>query len=167
MSLNAVQLHVKGLLDGLVLPGDLGTLTAYITPPSPDYVDQPVIYIWGSTQQERRRTAPRSQHGNLSTGGFKQVTHRVDAWLLWFGQPDEPGVDNLFPLAIDAVNARIRNAPMPVLGLTDPITGAVSNIDSIGENIDTDYAPVHQLDDQTWYAYNARHTFEIVEKIQA
>jgi hypothetical protein len=159
MSLNGVQAHVKGILDGLVFPGDLGKLTAFITPPSPDYVDQPVIYLWGSTQEESRQTMPRGR-------GFKKIQHELDGWLLWFGQADDVDADSQFPRVIDAVNKRMRAAVMPV-PLTDPDTADPFTILSIGERIRTDYAPVHALEDQRWYAYNAHFIFSITELVQA
>lgn len=166
MSLNAVQLYLKGILNGLALPSDLGTLTAFITPPSPDYVSDPVIYIWGSTQVETRQTMPRAKPGQPATGGFKRIQHEVDAWLIWFGQADDTTADSQFPMVIDAVNAAVRNVLMPV-SLTDPTTGAPYTILAVGEHIRTDYAPVHQVEDQRWYCYNARHIFSITELIQA
>jgi hypothetical protein len=165
--LNSVQQYVRGLLDQLPLPLNLGRLAAFIDPPNPGDGTQPAVYVWGSTQQEFRQTMPRARPGNLASGGFKKVEHAIDLWLIWFGDAEDPRASSMFPLVIDSINKQLRNTLMPVQGVTDPDTGDVSTILSIGEKIDSDYAPVHSLEDERWLVYNAHIICHVTELLQA
>lgn len=167
MPLNTVQTYLKGLLDQLTLPGNLGALNAFIAPPDPGDGTQPSVYIWGSTGEEARQSMPRAAPGRPSTGGFKIVMHRVDLWVIWFGSPDDPDVDVQFPTVIDAVTAVLRTTLMPVLALADPVTGGLSDLLAVGEEISWDYAPVTATEDERWWVYTARIIAPIREKLQA
>lgn len=162
-----MQLYVKGLLDGLVLPLGQGNLQAFITPPNPGDSLDPVVYIWGSRGEERRRSMPRAQPGFFSTGAFKFITHHLDLWLVWCGYSDDEQSDSAFPAVMEAVMAALRNTQMQVLNVIDEVTGATSDIAFIGEEIDYEYAPVQSLSAQQMLRYLARLSVKIVEKIQA
>jgi hypothetical protein len=166
VALNAVQQHMKGLLDQLVLPLDMGILNAFITPPDPGDGTQAAVYIWGSTGDEKRQTMPRARPNLLSTGGFKVIVHSLDLWLIWFGSAEDPSADSQFPLVIDSVTKVLRNTLMPV-DITDPDTGDLSSILAIGEDLKWDYAPVHSVEDERWLVYTARVIATIKEKLQA
>ena len=171
MPINSVQLYVKGVLDGLVLPLEMGTLAAYIAPPNPGEGTDPSCYVWGSRGNESRSPGafPRAQHGNLSTGGWKVLNHDLDMWLLWFGSSEDPQVDQQFPTVVDAVLATLRNLQLLDQQdvLVDPTTGQESNLLNFGERMDWEYAPVRATADQRMWRFDARITCSCEEWIRA
>lgn len=110
---------------------------------------------------------PRHKPGLYSTGGFKWIDHTIDLWLVFCAYFDDAQVDSQFPAAIDAVMAILRDTQMPVQNVADPVTGALSTIEMIGESMTWDYAPVHSLEDQRMLRYTARITVDVKELIQA
>ena len=91
MPLVTVQEYLKDRLDGLTLPLDLGNLSAWVKPPAVGDGAGANAYIWGSAGDEARETFPRAQHLDLPTGGNKELTHRANVWLTWFGDQELPG----------------------------------------------------------------------------
>lgn len=160
MPLNTIQTHLQQVLNGLQLPLNDGILTAYIAPPDPGNGMEPAVYIWGSTAEDIRRSAPRGP-------GFRVIKHEIDMWLIWFGPADDPAADVAFPGIIDAVCQKLRVTPMPVLSIKDPVTGQNSNIEMIAERLRWDYSPVHSLEDQRWLVYTARVICDVREQVQA
>lgn len=169
MPINTVQYYLKGILDQVQLPLDLGTLSAFIQPPNPGDGTSPGVYIWGSRGDESRMTVPRAQPGDLTTGGEKGVQHNVDAWIIWLGPANHPQQDVQFPAVIDTIMAVLRNTP--ILDGTqycpDPVTGQLSQLLNVGERMNWEYAPVRAVADQRYLRYDARITIEIEEIIQA
>jgi hypothetical protein len=169
MPLNTVQHYLKGVLDNVALPLDLGTLEAFIQPPNPNLDNAAGVYIWGSRGDEQRMTVPRAKPGDLSTGGEKGLTHSVDAWIIWLGPAVHPLQDVLFPAVVDTIMAVLRNTP--ILDGTqycpDPVTGQLSQLLNVGERMSWEYAPVRAVADQRFLRYDARLTIEIEEIIQA
>lgn len=170
MPLVTVQHYLKGILNNTILPLNLGTLEAFITPPNPnDDTVRAAAYIWGSRAAERRESVPRAQHLNLSTGGWKIDTHSVDIWLTWFGAADSQYVDQEFPSIIDAVCMVLRNTPIldQTQFATDPVTGQRSNLLDVGENLSWEYGPVRATADQRYLRFDAQIVCEIEEYFQA
>lgn len=169
MPLATVQSYLKQQLNGLNLPAGHGTLTAFIEPPTADDGAGANLYIWGSHGDEKRMTVPRAQHDDLGSGGNKEIKHRVDMWLVWFGSVEDPGVDNAFPSIIDAVMAVVRNLELldAAQHAVDPVTGQTSNLLDVGENMSWEYAPVRAMEDQRYRRYDARITVEITEVFRA
>lgn len=171
MPLNTVQCRLKAILDGLPLPRDLGTINAFIAPPNPNTETRdPGCYIWGSHGNESRMTVPRAQAGNLPSGGNKELVHQVDIWLIWFGDSAESDADTAFPTVIDAVMACLRNTELldaVSMQAVDPITGQLSDLLNIGENMSWEYAPVRATADERYLRYDAQIVCEVVEVIQA
>lgn len=169
MPLNTVQHYLKGILDGVALPLNLGTLSAFIQPPNPGDGTAPGVYIWGSRGDEQRMTVPRAQPGNLATGGEKGIQHSVDAWIIWLGPAVDALQDVLFPAVVDTIMAVLRNTP--ILDGTqycpDPVTGQLSQLLNVGERMSWEYAPVRAVADQRYLRYDARITIDIEEIIQA
>jgi hypothetical protein len=166
MSLNSIQLHLKGVLDGLELPVSMGgdRLTAIITPPVLDPRTGPRAYIWGSTGKEDRLAGSR----RVGSGGRKEITYRPDIHLLCFSSTKDAGIgaqDSPFPATIGAVLSALRFAEMPVLGLKDEMDGSVSDIMSIGEQTTWDYAPLEATTMQGVYAFRARIRPTIIETL--
>lgn len=162
-----MQQYVKGLLDGLALPmAELGTLTAYIAPPTPGDQSEPLCYVWGAHAAEKRQTMPRAQPGNLASGGFKVTTHELQLWLYHAEPNDDPSADSLFPVVIDAVCKVLRNTAIQVT-LTDSVTGEQSTLLEIGEDIEIGYEPARTLSDQRYMQYEALLVVPVREKVQA
>lgn len=169
MSINTAQSYLKGILDQVMLPLNLGTLSAFIQPPNPGDGTEPGAYIWGSRGTERRLAIPRAQPGDLSTGGEKTLNHNVDVWIVWLGPAVDPQQDVLFPAVVEAVLAVLRNTPIldNTQHAVDPVTGQLSQLLDVGEQMDWEYAPVRAVADQRYLRYDARITVNITEIIQA
>lgn len=163
------MIYLERQLNGLALPIGLGNLNAFVQPPPADDGSGANAYIWASGGDEKRLTVPRAQHGDLSTGGDKTLTHRPNVWLTWFGDQDSPQVGIQFPAIIDFVMGVLRNVEM--LDVTqhahDPITGQLSNLLNVGENMSWEYGPVRAVVDQRYLRYDAVLTLEVIEIIQA
>lgn len=159
MPLNSVQSYVKGLLDGLPIPGPMNqTLEAFITPPSVDELDGPKAYVWGARMVGNRQTMPRGQ-------GFKRLTWQVDVYLTYETYPDNPSLDEEFPLIVDAVMAKAWTTPMPLF-ISDPTTGLQSQILAVGEKFDFEYPPERLPATLRMVLYTARLGLEISEAVQ-
>lgn len=161
MSINSIQLLVKGLLQDLPLPTTpTDTLIAICTPPTTDDRTDPRAYIWGSIGAEKRRTFARGP-------GFKDIIHQLDIWVIWFGDATDPNADSQFPIVLEEIMNELRTTLMPVLNLVDPATGRTSNVDAIGEDMRWDYSPVHAIADQGIFRYDGRIVATIKEMIRA
>jgi hypothetical protein len=167
--LNTVQFFLRDTLDGLVLPLGLGNLAAFISPPNPGDGMVPAVYVWGSNGSESRLTVPRAQHLNVASGGDKTLVHQADVWLVWFGSSEDPDVNAQFPAIIDRVMGALRNTRL-VDGaqyVTDPVTGQLSQLLDVGEDMSWEYAPVKAIVDQRYLRYDARVTVTVTEVIQS
>lgn len=161
MGLNSVQHYVHSLVNGLVVPGGVGTIEAWIQPPAFEPLDGPKAFIWGGKMRKRRQTTPRGR-------GFQQVEWIVDICLAYETVSDltnDPNVDQEFPLVVDAVMDALAATPMPLF-ITDPTTGKRTQITSIGEDLDLEYPPekAPATDRLVYYvcAINA-HVTEVVQ----
>lgn len=154
--LNSIQQHVKGLLDGLALPGQL-ILTSYVRPPVFEGLTGPRCYVWGGAANETRQSAPRGQ-------GFKRVRWTIDTWLV-YEELSADGDETVFPGIVDAVMAVLRSAPMPV-PLTDPITSIQTQLVEIGEQMTLDYPPLHTAGSLTSLLWAARVSCQATEAAQ-
>lgn len=161
--------YVRDALDGLLLPLDLGELAAFIEPPNPGDGTAPGAYVWGSRGHEQRLSVPRAEQGDLSTGGDKQITHSVDVWLVWLGPANDPLSNVAFPAVIDAVMGALRNVSLQdgSQHAVDPVTGQLSGLLAVGEEMSWDFAPVRAVADQRYLRYDAQITCDVVEIIQA
>lgn len=176
MPLNSVQLYVHRLLDGLTIPGPPGvlssTLDAYITPPTLDDMDNPKAYIWGGRQRARRQAMPRATNFTQSTGGFKYLDYTLSIYLKYLTNPQDPEVDQEFPIFIDTVLYQLWNTTMPIFidsqGNRVSVGGEnISQITSIGEEWDLDYPPEMTPATQRMLLYGCRIAMTLQEVIQA
>lgn len=165
MPLNSVQLYVQSVLSGISIPGQSSPLQVYITPPVVDDVNGPRAYIWaGRLDPARRQTAPRGP-------AFKELNWLLDIYLNYETNPDDPvsgtgGVDSEFPLVVDAVMAATWTTAMPVF-ITDPVTGVLSQILSIGESFRMDYPPERTPATLRMLWYSTVITMDVMEVVQA
>lgn len=164
MPLNSVQQYVRGVIDGISVPGQSVPLTAYVTPPVMDKVSPPKAYVWNGRCTGARRSMPRGP-------AFKKLGWLVDIYLNYETNPNRvpPGgasVDAQFPLIVDAVMLTLWQTPMPVF-ITDPDTGYQSQILSIGEQFSIDYPPERSPATLRMLWYSLLLTVMVEEDVQA
>jgi hypothetical protein len=160
--LNSVQQYVKGLLNGMTIPGPTGmpstTLTAWVTPPVYENLNGPRAHVWGGRKRVTRQTAPRGP-------GFRHYAWTIDIYLVHLANPNDTGVDQAFPLLVDAVEAQLGSTPMGAF-ITDPTTGVKSQVLEIGEDWETDVSPIHTPASNRMLYYTARIGMDIYEAVQ-
>lgn len=170
MPVNSVQVYIQGLLNGLEMQENIPALVAYITPPDPNVeADRPTAYVWPSTGSESRDysmggTVPRNT-GPGTPSGWKNISHDMHVWLVWFGQDDDPSADTTFPGIVDAVMFRLRTSPERPL-VVDPITQQQSWLLDIGEKMSYEI-DIRALSDQAYNRYDALITVPVIEILQA
>jgi hypothetical protein len=148
VSLNSVQSYVKSLVDGIPAPNRAFPDTkAYIQPPVPGDLGTPSVFVWGATFNEQRQAGKRGQ-------GYKEANYRVHVWLMYVVEIDNPDKDYVFPLFIDIVLAQLRGTALAV-PITDPITAIGTQLLSIGEKMEVQYAVPRTLEDQRYLLYSA------------
>lgn len=168
MPLNSAQLFVKDQLDGITPPGDTGIsgpLVALITPYDPDESGEARAYVWPATGKESRRAIPRNT-GMGTSSGWKNLEHSLQVFLTWFDSDSDPDADTNFPALIDYVMDVLRTCADPAV-VTDPLTGRVSQLIDVGENMDYTYVPPRSTADQRQLRYDCRITLSILELFQA
>jgi hypothetical protein len=177
MPMNSVQETVKTALTGLTMPTYSGnpicpTPQVWIAPPViGDFASAPQIYVWGGVVREKRQTmGPRGTSIPTSAGtfpsGFRDAHFTVDIWIKYAMENDDVLEDSKFPLIIDTVMQELRGMTMPVLNVTDSITGWVTNITHIGEDFTIEYGAIRELEDQRFWLYEAHIAMMVYEKIQ-
>lgn len=140
MPVASVSSYIKGLLDGLAMPGGLPAMVAYIMPPDPNtQAEYPTAYVWPADFDESRNpdsggSIPRN-NGPGTPAGNKPIEHGIEIFIVYFQASDDPDADSLFPGVVDAVMAALRTSPDPPGGvpLTDPWTGMQSGLFDAGE----------------------------------
>ena len=142
-------------------------LEVHITPPNYEDIDRPKAYVWGGRARGRRQTMPRNTSGLLVDGksGSKQIDWTVDIYLLYETTPDAPYTNQEFPVIVDAVMTRLWTTPLNVF-ITDPTTGVVSEITSIGEEWDFEMLPERTPATLRMVLYTARISANVTEIVQ-
>jgi hypothetical protein len=167
--INSVQTYIQQLINGLIMPGSAGQLTAFITPPDPnEETAQPVAYVWPDTGDESRNSAkggtvPRNT-GINTPSGYKAFEHHFLIYMIWNGQDDDPEADTWFPGMVDAVMLTLRTSADPV-PVQDPYTGFMSTLIDVGENMSYRIT-LRSLADQRYDRYDALITLELLELMQ-
>lgn len=158
MPLNSVQLYIKSQLNGLQLPlTQQGVTAAYIAPPNPGVIEQPLIYIWGAIDNE-----------SPATTASQKLMYDVDLWVYWVEDSDDPLADSLFPIVLDAIKAQLRGLKRVLPAqITDPVTGLVSDLLAVGRHMKTDYAPARTLENEAMTLYMAHIIVGVEEWVQA
>ena len=171
MPIVTAQQHLLSLLTDYPLPQDIGVLRTYIMPlnPNADAAADPQAFIWGGTGDEARLTVPRAEPGNLASGGDKQLIHQIDIYLVMFLADDDADNGTDGPAMVDAVMALLRNTALldATQHAKDPITGQLSNLLNIGENMSYQQGTLRALADQRMLRFDALVTCEVIEIIQA
>lgn len=167
MPLNSVQQYVAGLINNLEVPL-LGTapIECFITPPVNDDLDRPKAYVWGGRARGKRQTMPRNTSGRLVDGqsGFKEVSWTVDIYLAYETTPDSTTLDQEFPCIVDAVMTKLWTTPLNIF-ITDPTTGVVSQVTSIGEEWDFEMLPERTPSTLRQLFFTARISASVEEKL--
>lgn len=168
MPLNSVQLYVRDLLNNLAVPlMGIPPVEAYVTPPVFEDIDRPKAYVWGGRARGRRQTMPRNTSGQLVDGksGFRKIDWHIDIYLVYETTPDAAELDMEFPCVVDAVMTKLWTTPLNIF-ITDPITGVVSEITSIGEEWDYEMLPERTPNTLRMIYYSSRITMVVSEVIQ-
>jgi hypothetical protein len=170
----SVQRYIKGVYDGMPVPGQTKPLRAQITPPGAQKLDGPLAFIWGGSMRAERQAGPRMTGSNPATAGFKHLAWDVDVWLSYLANPNSDTIDSQFPAFVDAVMERIWSTPttlyIDALGNPSeqtPGPEGVTQILSVGERFRLEYAPAHAVATNRTLYFDARLTLEIYEAVQA
>jgi hypothetical protein len=172
MPINSVHQVIKGILDGLQIPGPAGahgTLACYITPPAERDDPSPAIYIYSARGNEHRQSLPRAQGPSqpLGQSGWKQMEHTIDGYLTWFDENYDPNVDSNFIAVVDAVMQALRSALDPLYYYTDSLTGQQSEIYAVGEKMTYEIAPPRAVAEQRMLRFDALLTIHCWEAFQS
>ncbi len=183
MSTVAVMSYCKSVLDGLVIPAGAGTgpLIAYIVPPDPDDNPngQPCCSIWDTAGDESRLAASRQtvalanpspvviDQAAPEPGAGRKIQWHELSFYLWYPMADEETAEDIaFPAVIDAVMTALRTTPDPVV-LKDPLTGAISQLAGLGENMRRQMSPPLALSPQRWEKFVGLITSKALEEFDA
>jgi len=172
MGVSVVLSTLRTMLNGVTLPGMIGTLEAFITPPDPREDPPPAAYIWSSRGRESRQSLPRNQTmvqppgTGFAQAAFKTIDHTVDVYVTWFGEATAPDADAAFPQGLDGIMQILRTGPSP-LSVTDPATGIQSELVDIGERMNYQLVPMRSVRDQRILRYDCAFTLMILEEFQA
>lgn len=126
--LNSVFQHVKGVLDGLPLPGQSWPLTVRIVPPPVEPLgDKPIAYLTlAGRMTGKRQTMPRGP-------GFTGMDWPIGITVDFQDLATDPDLEQAFYLITDAILVALLATPMPVF-ITDPTTQVKTQLTAIGED---------------------------------
>jgi hypothetical protein len=165
--LNSTQLYIKGLVDGLILPGNNRPLEAFITPEDPRDEPNPAIYIWPARGDEHRQASPRvNVLRTPNSAGWKIIDHEIELFLMWFDDDGDAQSDTTFPAVIDTVMFTLRSNANPAV-IYDPYTALGSQLIDVGERMTYQLAGVRAVADQRFLRYDALITLSITEELQS
>lgn len=172
MPINTTQVYINNLIDGLTWPiTNLPALQSQITPPDPQVeANIPQAYVWPARGNENRNprrggTIPRAAGPNAPSG-LKAQTHRLDIWLTYFVQDDDPDANTLFPGMVDWIMEQLRLSPDTSPLQLDPWTNRESYLIDVGEQMDYEIT-VRALEDERFNRYDGRITCVINEVFAA
>lgn len=158
MGLNAVLQHVKGVVNGLQIPLQQKTLTAAIVPPPIEPASGVLGYVTPGRMTGKRQTSPRGP-------GFTEPRWPVDVTLDLETLPTDANLEQVFPVAVDAVLAAIWADTMPVF-ITDPTTGIKTQMLAIGEDYGYDPADWRTTAQGRLILFRGRISFTVKEAFQ-
>lgn len=149
-----MQQYVANILDGVTAP-DFDACAVYIAPPQAAAAASPCIFVWGFRDHETRRTFPRGK-------GFRTVEYSLYLWVKAFIEGGSPRESVAFPLLLDAIKQVLRVTPLGA-AITDPDTEQVSTIQSIGEDMQTDFPGPRDVTPQGVRLYEASINAMVIE----
>lgn len=170
MPLASALSYLRGLLDGLPMPGNVAGLSCLVTAPPPfeDPGAIPTLYLWlpdGRESRDGPGTMPRNGVFGGTGSGDKITVHRPAGELQW----QNAGPDLLFYAMVDAIMARLRTAPTRAADtqVTDPYDASlVTQMLNVGEEM-TYRTAVRPVPDQQANQYQALIQLVLTEVIQA
>lgn len=130
MALNAVLQHVKSVVDGIAIPLQQKPLNAQVVPPPLEPLSGPMAWITPAPSRGRRQTMPRGP-------GFTGPEWTIDITLDLLSLPTDPNIEQIFPLAVDAVLYALWGATMTT-PITDPTTNRTTQLLAIGEDYEVE-----------------------------
>lgn len=154
-----MQTLLQGLLEGTESPY-LDDLVCLIEPPVfADIAEAPRAFLWAARGRETRQTAPRPL-------GYQKFIWQVEIALTHVMDPDDTHLDQAFPSLIDSVTGLLNTTVMPLV-TTDPATGNETQILTIGETMEVDYASVRTTlaTGAGLIKFGANMTCEVQEKV--
>jgi len=169
--LNSMQMYMKEILNGLSLPNQSQTLTAYVAPPVPGVLTGPTVYIWGAEWDDKRQSFPRIGNAVMpspsnAVSGFRVINWSMYLYVYQQLLSNDPNADQSFPLVVDAIVNLLHTTPCPTYA-TDPTTGVQTEILAIGEHIHAQLAPVQDVGNQGFVLYDAMIVCDVREKVNA
>lgn len=167
MPLNSVQALVQSSLNGLPMPNGIPNAVAYVAPPVvTDLAAMPEIFVWGGQLSEKRQTMAGSRSATINTtSGFHDMFWSIDVYIKYAMSPDDAHLQSSFPLVVDLVMEKLRGIPITDT-ITDSVTGWVSQIVEIGEDMTMNYGDIHSLSDQRYWLFEAQIICKVHELIQ-
>jgi hypothetical protein len=125
VALNAVLQHVKGVINGITIPLQQKPLNAQVVPPPMEPLSGPMAWITPGRMRGGRQTMPRGP-------GFTGPEWLIDVTLDLLDLPTDSNIEQVFPLAVDAVLYALWADTMPTF-ITDPTTNLRTQLLAIGE----------------------------------
>jgi hypothetical protein len=172
VGLYSVQSYMRGLLDGLAIPGIVQPLDCMITPPAVQDMNGPHSYVSGGRVTSGRQTAPRKKHlGSTNTGGYKKAPWAVEIYVVYETNADNnPTLDAEFPVILDSIIDVLEDAQMPQwidaygnqIPTNTPIPGA-TQLDAVAETWTLDYPPERVPASLRMLWYVAMITVDVLE----
>lgn len=158
--LNSVLQHVKGVVNGLAVPGQSQPVTARVVPPPVEpMTDAPIAYVTlAGRAKGSRQTMPRGP-------GFTAVDWPVGITLDFPYPASAPDVEQAFYVIADAVLAALWADPMPVF-ITDPTTGVKTQMTAIGEDYSVQMRDVVTVASNRLYLFRGQIETTVREKAQ-
>ena len=150
MSVNAVEQYVQGLLDGVQSPNMPAPIQAWVMPPPVvQLTPNPCVFVWGGTWAEERHTLSRGR-------GEKRVAYQLTLTIQGATSNDltDDYPPSAFPILIETVMNILRTVTIPI-PVTDPVTGAQSIIQTIGEKMSVTHPTPITASDQQFIWHNA------------
>jgi hypothetical protein len=176
MPLNSTLQYMKGLINGLAMPGGIPNLVAYINPPAADEepFGEPRAYVWvpawdESRNPERGGAVPRALSkpvpGANPDSGTKAIDHSVHIWVIYDQANDDDQADSLFPGILDAISWQLRVSTDPEV-VVDQYDGTITQLVDVGETINGQIQVV-ALAGQRMYRYDSLMVVPVTEIIQS
>lgn len=162
MSITAVQSYVQGLIQGLVGAYNNAPLEAWVDPPVANAsAETPQAYVLAADGEGVRQTM-------AYTSGFYRDVYQVFVYVEWILPPNTTNGNLAFTNLLDTIVTKVRTSYTGAIEISDPATGATSQLLVIGDKVRWRYLPQRNSgpSGQEWLDYVAQLTFEVQVKEQ-